>query len=939
MKPVTPQTEQTPSNQLRKVVFGGSRGVVTFVRTAIVRSWWRIALVASGVAALVWFLIRVIPKPSRASYPCQRAAFPVASGFVIWLCGVFAIKFGLGRLRRGFSQHKLATAGVGLMALAAILGWTWFSFSDNSLAQTAANAVAPQIDWNYVPPQPNTPVGVARGINPGRVVWAHDPKATRWAGNWRQNSDQWWLDENTDQSRVDAMLDATLTQLTSAQDSAAAWEKIFQHYNSNARALKDRGYQPGEVVAVKINVNNSIKPLKADNMIDASPQMVLAMVRQLVNQAHVRQEAILLYDGRRYIPPYILEKTWKEFPDVRFLQQHAVDPSQPKHPLYGDHRKLESSDWVEGIQYSNGKYKDAKLIPRQVKDATYLVNLAILKSHSYPITAMDGGNEGQTGVTMTGKNHFGSIKGTRELHPAIDTVQEAKTPRSYSPIVDLNSSPNLGGKTILFVLDGLYCGRKWQSYPQHFPNPPFNNRTSPYENPEWPASVLASMDGVALDSVGLDLLFAQTKNNDDETGRPRLLIRANADDYLNEMALADQPPSGVKYIQGGKPVQSLGVHERWDSDETKRYSRNLDPKNGKGIELIYVAAKDIPAPPAGLSNKPDAPAKPVESPKAAAPASASKTTTNSISGTNAPVSYAPDILPGKGLAQHSFFYAGEWDFRKRDQTMFIVRDGNVVWSYSIPMRNAAGRMGEISDATLMPNGNVVYACMYGAGMVTPEKKVVWSYDAPAGTEVHVIQPLDANRVMLVRNGNPAMLMIIDTGTGKTEKEFSLPSGNTNKIHGQFRRVRMTEAGTFLAAHMDNGRVAEYDADGREIWGLEIPSPWSANRLKNGNTLIASNKGFVREVDAAGKTVWELTQKDVPDIRLFSLQEANRLENGNTVISSWCPNAVKNTNDWSKTVQVIEVTPQNEVVWALRSWDNPDLGPATVIQLLDAKSVR
>ena len=41
-----------------------------------------------GLLALIWFLIRVIPKPSRATYPCQRVAFPVASSFVIWLLGL-----------------------------------------------------------------------------------------------------------------------------------------------------------------------------------------------------------------------------------------------------------------------------------------------------------------------------------------------------------------------------------------------------------------------------------------------------------------------------------------------------------------------------------------------------------------------------------------------------------------------------------------------------------------------------------------------------------------------------------------------------------------------------------------------------------------------------------------------------------------------------------
>ena len=35
----------------------------------------------TGLLAFIWFLIRVIPKPSRAAYPCQRVAFPLASGF------------------------------------------------------------------------------------------------------------------------------------------------------------------------------------------------------------------------------------------------------------------------------------------------------------------------------------------------------------------------------------------------------------------------------------------------------------------------------------------------------------------------------------------------------------------------------------------------------------------------------------------------------------------------------------------------------------------------------------------------------------------------------------------------------------------------------------------------------------------------------------------
>ncbi len=562
-------------------------------------------------------------------------------------------------------------------------------------------------EFNFVPTAPNQPVGVARGIFPGRVVWAHDPLAAHWAGHWQERSDQWWLDANTDQTRVEAMLTATLLALTDTTNAEQSWRAIFEYYNKTARQLDHRGYQPGEVVAIKINLNNS-DAAKSDNYTDESPQMVLATVRQLVNSAHVRPEDILIYDVRRDMPPYLLTKVWGEFKDVRFIQNAPPKDSQPKNPAYGDHHGLEAADWVPGMEYSNGKYWEAKLIAKQVFNATYIVNEALLKAHSYPFNTREDGDSGQTAISMTGKNHFGSIKGTWELHAAINTSQEAAVKNVYSPLVDLAASPNLGAKTILFVLDGLYSGRKWRTYPMHFPNPPFNNPVEPYENPHWPSSVLASLDGVALDSVGLDLLLAQTKNNDDADGHPRILIRINADDHLFEMAEADHPPSGTVYMQGGKRVSSLGVHEHWDSDATMRYSRNLDPVNGKGIELLYL--------PVG--------AQAVQPAAAAVPATAGAPV---AVGWTAGQPTRPAVLPGRGLAQHDFLYAGE--AKARD--IYIVRGGKIAWSYHDP----AGK-GEISDAVLLSDGNIVFAHQFAVELINPEKEVlsIQLLDEPATPE-------------------------------------------------------------------------------------------------------------------------------------------------------------------------------------------------------------
>jgi hypothetical protein len=307
-------------------------------------------------------------------------------------------------------------------------------------------------------------------------------------------------------------------------------------------------------------------------------------------------------------------------------------------------------------------------------------------------------------------------------------------------------------------------------------------------------------------------------------------------------------------------------------------------------------------------------------------------------------SYSPEVLPGNGLNQHPFFYTGQFDFRKTVQTMLIVRGGKITWSYAIPTHASGGAktLQEFSNATLLSNGNVVFARKTGAGEITPEKKLIWNYDAPQGCEVHVCQPLGLDRVMIVQNGLPAKLMIIVLATGKVEKEFELATnGDPKTVHTQFRRAQMTKAGTFLVAHHDQDKVVEYDVNGKEIWSVAAKIPWDATRLPNGDTLISSHDCYVREVNPRGETVWEFTQKDAPGIALWCLQEAHRLENGNTLISNWCPVGVVDArggeapSKWPSTVQVLEVTPAKKIVWALRSWTPPaDLGPATVIQLLD-----
>jgi len=193
----------------------------------------------------------------------------------------------------------------------------------------------------------------------------------------------------------------------------------------------------------------------------------------------------------------------------------------------------------------------------------------------------------------------------------------------------------------------------------------------------------------------------------------------------------------------------------------------------------------------------------------------------------------PAHLPGKGLAQHDFMYTGE----SRDRRIFIVRHGEIVWTYDDP----AGK-GEISDAVMLSNGNILFAHQFGVGIITPDKKIVWNYDAPAGKEIHTAVPIGSDHVLFVINGDPAVARVVNIVTGVTEREMVLPTRHPVSVHGQFRHLRLTPNGTMVIANMQLNKVVEYDFDGNELWSFPCDSPWGVTPLPNGNFLITDRIG-------------------------------------------------------------------------------------------------
>jgi outer membrane protein assembly factor BamB len=272
-------------------------------------------------------------------------------------------------------------------------------------------------------------------------------------------------------------------------------------------------------------------------------------------------------------------------------------------------------------------------------------------------------------------------------------------------------------------------------------------------------------------------------------------------------------------------------------------------------------------------------------------------------------------LPGGGLARHPMLFIGE-GYNK----MFVVNEGKVVWTYS------TGNGNEYDDIWLLSNGNILFSRLNYAAEVTPEKKIVWHMDPPRGMEIHTVQPIGLDKVLMIENGTPPKLVIVNKKTGAVEVDHDIQDAGAG-VHSQFRRVRMTAAGTYLVPFLEVNKVVEYDKDFKEIWSYKINSPWAAIRLHNGNTLITDEDDrLTREVNPKGETVWEFKLRtDLPaGITVANTQTCARLDNGNTVICSRGNNG--------KGCQLIEVTPDKKVVWALNDWK--DLGPATAVQLLD-----
>jgi Domain of unknown function (DUF362) len=496
----------------------------------------KIVFIALGISSTIWFLVRVIPKPQRATYPCMRTAAPIMSTFVIYLLTLSGSAFAFKKTKIHFRKARYIYA-VFFFVIAVACSFLFVANKSEDVKGSTVDAISVMS---------NSPIGVEHGIFPGRVVWVFDPQVAKWDGT----NKYWWDERSTSQTEADKMFENVLKYLTGKATQAMAWDALFKNFNKEKKNISG-GYAPDQKIAVKINQNNT-KSHADTTGLDGTPQLVYALIASLTNNARVPQKNITIFDASRFITDNIFNKCHKDFPEVLFVDNE------------GGEGRIKSTYVENAIPYSIDNGKLATGLAKCAVEADYIINMALLKGHI-----------GQ-GVTLCGKNFYGATSIDRSWRKnAHDNFnQDPQGKDKYMTFTDFLGHKDLGGKTLLFMIDGFYGARSQDGPPllkDKWRMAPFNNR--------WCSSLFASQDGVAVDAVGIDFLRAEW---------PDLADIAYTEKYLVEAALADNPPSKTVYDpeRDGTRLKSLGVMEHWNNATDKKYSRNLG-KN-YGIELVYV---------------------------------------------------------------------------------------------------------------------------------------------------------------------------------------------------------------------------------------------------------------------------------------------------------------------------------------------------------------
>ena len=201
------------------------------------------------------------------------------------------------------------------------------------------------------------PYGKGIGINPGRVVWSHNTKSVNWDGK-----GYWWNIDNFDEDIIINMVNNSIAKIAEKQNAKEGWNSIFVYFDQSKN--KTGGYQKGEKIAIKVNINGSAvfdnDTSGKTDMSYTNPVLLKSLLLSLVEEANVNPSDITVYDVSRLFPDYMIEMcTSGNLKGVNFVGRNNA-----------------TADKNASINWSYNFKGATNYLPTCVTEAKYIINMA-----------------------------------------------------------------------------------------------------------------------------------------------------------------------------------------------------------------------------------------------------------------------------------------------------------------------------------------------------------------------------------------------------------------------------------------------------------------------------------------------------------------------------------------------------------------------------------
>ena len=220
--------------------------------------------------------------------------------------------------------------------------------------------------------------------------------------------------------------------------------------------------------------------------------------------------------------------------------------------------------------------------------------------------------------------------------------------------------------------------------------------------------------------------------------------------------------------------------------------------------------------------------------------------------------------------------------------VFIMENNRIVWQHKAP---------ESNDIWVLPNGNLLFSTGKGVLEVTRQNDTVFHYASES--PIFACQRLK-NGNTFIGECNAGRLLEVSPEGNIVSDICILPEGISDGTFAFMRNARKLDNGHYLVAHYGDECVKEYDRAGKVVWQVKIPGgPHSVIRLPDGHTLVAvadkTQNPRIVELDKQGKTVWEISNKDIPGKPLKFLGGMQYFPDGRLLFTNWV-GCLLNTSD-------------------------------------------